>query len=263
MNQSRIFILVSLLSVWIGYAQTDIPFEKDQKEIKSTSNNQVKVNLATLIWGTGSLNYERKVSDRWTVGLTANYRPKSTAPFKSTLQNIFGDKNKDFSDNAFDIDQLEYGNWSLSPEVKVYLGKSGAFKGFYIAGFAKYESIDIDYQYPFDFNLNGYELHSVLPLKGDLRAWTGGIYVGYQWKLGGHFYLDWQIIGGNFGGGTLEVIANQALTNDEQEQVRSFSEEIKDQLSDVKYEVNDKGAKIWGSIPWAGLRTGLSIGYVF
>lgn len=265
MKLSKTIILASLLFGGMSYAQTEIPIELEEakKEIKITPNNQIKVNLATLIWGTGSFNYERKVSDRWTLGFTANYRPKSTPPFKSTLQDIFGDKNKDFTDNSFDVDQLEYGNWSLSPEVKVYLGKSGAFKGFYIAGFAKYENIDIDYQYPLDITLNDQAFHTNLPLNGDLKTWSGGVYIGYQWNLGGSFYLDWQIIGGNFGGGNLEVYAYEALTSDEQEQIRSFAEDIQDQLGNLKYEINDDGAKIWGSIPWAGLRTGLSLGFVF
>lgn len=263
MKISRFFFLTLFLFSWMSYAQNENIFEQEIEPSEINLNNQVKVNLATLIWGTGSLNYERRVSNRWTVGLTANYKPKGKAPFKSTLQGIFGEKNKTYIDNAFDIDLLEYGNISFSPEVKIYLGKSGAFKGFYIAGFVKYEDIDIDYEYPFIIESQGHSFESVLPLKGDLTTWTGGIYIGYQWQLGKNWYLDWQIIGGNFGGGSLEVSANQALSQYEQEQILSFAEDIQDQLSDVNYEVNSQGARIWGNIPWVGLRTGLSIGFVF
>lgn len=263
MKVSRLLFLALFLFSWMCYAQKEPIIEKQRKLSDQSLNNQIKVNLATLIWGTGSLNYERKISNRWTVGFTANYRPKGTAPFKSTLQDIFGEKNKTYLDNSFDIDQLEYGNVSFSPEVKLYLGKSGAFKGFYIAGFVKYEDIDIDYEYPLIIESQGHSFQSVVPLKGDLTAWTGGVYIGYQWQLGEKWYLDWQIIGGNFGGGSLEVLARQALNQYEQDQLLSFAEEIQDQLSDVNYEVNNQGAKIWGNIPWAGLRIGLSIGYAF
>lgn len=263
MKRSSFFILACLFFSWMGYAQNDVLAKKKAKTPIITLNNQVKVNLATLLWGTGSVNYERKISNRWTVGLTANYRPKSTAPFKSYLQDIFGDEGKDYMDNAFDIDQLEYGNWSISPEVKIYLGESGAFKGFYIAGFVKYEDIAIDYDYTLVYSTQGQTIQSVLPLDGDLKAWTGGIYFGYQWQLGKKLYLDWQIIGGNFGGGSLDVSVYQALSQYEQDQIISFAKEIQDQLSDVEYEVNSQGARIWGNIPWAGLRTGLSIGFVF
>lgn len=263
MKVSGLLFLVLFLFSWMSYTQNDPIIEKEINHSEQSLKNQIKVNLASLIWRTGSLNYERKVSNRWTVGLTANYRPKGTAPFKSTLQNIFGEKNKTYLDNSFDIDQLEYGNVSVSPEIKLYLGKSGAFKGFYIAGFVKYEDIDIDYNYPFIIESQGHSFQTVLPLKGSLTAWTGGIYIGHQWQLGNKWHLDWQIIGGNFGGGSLSVSAQHALTQSEQDQLLSFAEKIQDQLSDLNYEVNNQGAKIWGNIPWAGLRTGLSIGYSF
>ena len=227
------------------------------------ANNQIKFNFVPLLWKTGSLNYERKLSKRWTLGLTANYRPKSDAPFKSYFQKMFGEDGKGYLDNAFDIDKLEYGNWWLSPEVKVYLGKSGAFKGFYIAGFFKYENIDIDYDYYLNWEENGLNFNTSLPLEGDLRSWTGGIYVGIQWKIADNWHLDWQIIGGNYGGGKLEVSVHQELTPEQQNEIRDFAQDIHEELNDVKYEVNNHGAKIWGNIPWAGFRTGLSIGYSF
>lgn len=263
MKTSNIFFLILILFNWMANAQDGTILEEEIEFQDISPNNQIKVNLATLFWGTGSLNYERKISYRWTVGLTANYRPKGTAPFKSTLQNIFGEKNKTYLDNVFDIDQLSYGNISLSPEVKVYLGKAGAFKGFYIAGFVKYEDIGIDYDYPFVYETQGHSFETILPLKGDLTAWTGGIYIGHQWQLGENWYIDWQIIGGNFGGGSLKISAFRTLSQYEQEKIKSFAEEIQDQFSDVNYEVNNQGARIWGNIPWAGLRTGLSIGYAF
>ena len=269
MKKVSVLILTCIMLGWNCHAQDNIIIQDDSilkendNNLKTTSNNQIKVNLATLIWSTGSINYERKISNRWTIGLTANYKPKGATPFKSTLQDVFGDKHKTYQDYAFDVDQLEYGNWSISPEIKIYLGKSGAFKGLYFAAFAKYENIDIDYDLPLSFNVNGHNIETILPLTGSLKPWSGGIYIGHQWQLGKKWYLDWQIIGGNFGGGTLEISANQSLNQEEQDRILSFAEQIQDELSDVNYEVNNQGARIWGDIPWFGLRTGISIGFVF
>lgn len=269
MNKTSYLILLCFLFSCYNYAQeadfthyeTDFNVEEEKTEV--SLNNQIKVNLATLLWSTGSINYERQVSNRWTIGLTANYRPKSSPPFKSTFQELFGDKSKSYQDYAFDADYLEYGNWSISPEVKVYLGKWGAFRGFYIAAFIKYENIDIDYDLPLNFNANGSNITTYLPLKGGLKPWSGGIYIGHQWEISCNWYIDLQIIGGNFGGGNLDVYANQILSQDEQDRITSFAEDIQNEFKDVDFDVNNQGAKIWGNVPWAGLRTGLSIGFLF
>ncbi|HLS11898.1 MAG TPA: DUF3575 domain-containing protein [Flavobacteriaceae bacterium] len=269
MNKTSYLILLCFLFSCYNYAQeadfthyeTDFNVEEEKTEV--SLNNQIKVNLATLLWGTGSINYERRLSKQWTIGLTANYRPKSSPPFKSTIQDVFGDKTKSYEDYAFDVDQLEYGNWSISPELKVYLGKAGAFKGFYIAAFAKYENIDMDYDLPLSFDINERNIETTLPLTGSIKPWSGGIYIGYQWQLGNSWFLDLQLIGGNFGAGTLEVASNQSLTQDEQDRILSFADQVQDELSDVNYEVDSNGARIWGDIPWFGLRTGISIGFVF
>lgn len=270
MKRSKNLIFLCLLFSWSSYAQdiilnqlNKIESKDDYENPERTLNNQIKINLATLFWQTGSLNYERQISNRWTLGITANYRPNGSAPFKSQIQKIFGESNETYLDNKFDVNQLDYGNWSLSPEVKFYLGKSGAFKGFYIAGFVKYENIDLDYDLPLEFDIQGYNIQSILPLSGSITPWSGGIYFGNQWQLGKNWYIDWQIIGGNFGGGNMEVSAHQNLSDEHQEKIRSFAEEIQDQLSNLEYEVNSKGARIWGNIPWAGLRMGLSIGFAF
>lgn len=269
MKKSSILLIACLLLSWSSKAQdsnaiqqSSVVTELDKKK-EVFPSNQVKVNLATILWNTGSINYEKRISNRWTVGLTANYRPKGKPPFKSTLQKLFGDKNKSYLDNAFDIHQLEYSNWSISPEFKFYFNKANAFKGFYIAAFAKYEHIDMQYDLPLSFDASGYTIQTKLPLEGSVQPWSGGIYIGHQWQLAKNWYLDWQIIGGNFGVGKLEMYANQSLTDKEQEKIKAFAEEIQEELSDLNYEVNNQGAKIWGNIPWAGLRTGLSIGFVF
>ena len=157
----------------------------------------------------------------------------------SYLQDLFGDKNKNYLDNAFDIDKLSYGNWSLSPEFKFYPGKSGAFKGFYIASFFKYENVNIQYDYYLNWDYNGLNFNTDLPLDGNLNSFTGGIYIGIQWKLSTNWYLDWQIIGGNYGSGKLEISAKQNLTQEQQKEIREFAQDLQEEMNQIKYDVND------------------------
>lgn len=256
-----ITILCVLLFITPNFSQ-DRNNEKGIK-VNNNPNNQLKINFLPLIWNTYSLNYERKLAKRFTFGITGNYKPQGKPPLKNYIQKMFGELDQNYLNNEFDIDRLEYSTWSISPEFKYYLGKSGAFKGFYIAGFAKYESLNIIYDYALEIETSDRHYLVDIPLKGDLLAFTGGLYLGVQFKLNENCYIDWQIIGGNFGSGKLDVSVFQNLTTEEQEKIKEFALNIQEELSDINYDINEKGAKIWGAIPWVGLRTGLSLGYTF
>ncbi|MGG5577407.1 hypothetical protein ACPDHL_08705 [Myroides sp. C15-4] len=228
--------------------------------LREAKKNMFKTNLVPLLWGTGSLSYERKAIGRLVVGATVNYRPESEVPFKKTLQKIV--ENEDKEEATFNVDQLKYSNFSLAPEIKIYLGKKGAFNGFYVAAFVKTEKTKLDYSYQFDELLLVGEDPN-FPIKGEVKALSGGLYFGVQWSLGKNLYLDWQIIGGNYGSGTINLTAHRHLTEDEQMELQEFAQDLKDSFKNLDYEINDNGIKVKGKIPWAGLRTGLSIGYRF
>ncbi|MGG5507459.1 MULTISPECIES: hypothetical protein [unclassified Myroides] len=243
------------------YAQDSLPLSTDS--VRLTKNNMIKANLVPLTWGMGSLSYERKVIGRLTIGVTANYRPENQAPFKNTLQKIIGNENGDQEDGGtFDINHLKYANLSLAPELKLYLGKKGVFHGFYIAAFAKTEKTTLNYEYQFpELLLLGEDPN--LPLKGDIKALSAGLYFGIQWHLGSHIYLDWQIIGGNFGSATVDLAAQRNISKEEQAELLHFAEDLKESFDKIDYEISDNGIKLKGKMPWVGLRTGLSISYRF
>lgn len=237
-------------------SEPELLLQENKTEV--TKNNLVKFNVVPLGWGTGSLSYERKIAKRFSVGATVNYRPNSHAPFKNELEDLINDGD----DSSFDINKLKYSNFSIAPEVKFYLGKKGAFHGFYLAAFAKWENTKIDYTYRFE-ELSIINQDPELPLSGTIKGFTGGLYFGAEWHLGKNIYLDWQIIGGNFGSANIDVTAHKALTLEEQNELRDFAEDLKDSFSDIDYEINGQGVKLKGKMPWAGLRTGISIGYRF
>lgn len=253
----KYLFLIGLFLLGLNYSLAQEEAEKFEPK------SAVKFNFVPLVWDTYSLQYEHKIGKHFSLALTGNLRPEKKVPFSSTIQKAFGDEDLDYTDNAFDVDKLKYSTWALSPEVKWYPSKKGALRGFYLAAFAKYEVVDVNYEYYLEWTEAGVSFNEDLPLNGDIKALSGGVYIGVQWKLAKHIYLDWQIIGGNFGSGTATISAKYDLTPEQQEVLRDFAADLKDEVSELDYEVNNKGAKIWGDIPWAGLRTGLSIAYVF
>ncbi len=255
------FILFALFYSAIVYTQDFTSTQNDSHIINPSIENLVKFNPVPLVWGTGSLSYERKITDQSTIGATLNYRPQAKAPFKSTLQKIFENdtSNKNLT---FDVDKLKYSNFSFAPEIKFYFGKKGAFNGFYVAAFAKIENTKVDYAYRFN-ELLLLNKDPDLPLKGNINAFSGGIYCGIQWNIGKDFYLDWQIIGANYGLANININANRNLSIEEQTALQYFAKDLKNNFKNIDYEINNEGIKIKGNIPWAGLRTGISIAYRF
>ncbi|WP_430612919.1 DUF3575 domain-containing protein [Flavobacterium sp. JP2137] len=256
-------LLFLVLVVSYSYGQQH---QSQTKFSDSDYGNTLKFHPTPLLWRTASVSYERHLWERMAVGATLNYRPQSKAPFQSLLKKFFENDEEDLYDerNLFDIKDLKYKTWAFAPEVKVYLGEQGSFKGFYIAAFAKWETVKINYDYPLDFvELQQLGLDRILPITGDIKAFSGGIYVGVQWALSERFYLDWQIIGGNFGRANLKIHAEQNLSADEQKQLTDFAKDLKESIDDIDYDIQSSGLKIWGKLPWAGLRSGISVGYRF
>lgn len=253
----HIIIVFALLSSYCVRAQRSVEAIDD----RVLETNMVKWNPVSLAWGMGALSYDRVIAEHWTVGVTLNYRPKQKAAFKSGLQSVFERENKN-TWATFDAEQLEYSNLSLVPEVRFYVGEQGVFKGFYIAAFAKIEKTKVEYTYRFDeLFLLGRDPE--LPLKGDVNAFSGGVYVGVQWHLGHNVYLDWQIAGGNYGLAKLDLVAERDLSKEEQVQLEHFTKDIVSNFDTLEYKVDDDGARLNGRIPWMGLRMGVSLGYRF
>jgi hypothetical protein len=77
--------------------------------------------------------------------------------------------------------------------------------------------------------------------------------------------LDWWIAGGHYGSGKgdFNFESDRILTPDEQAQLKKDIEDL--DIPYIKYtvETNSNGAKAKVDGPWAGLRSGLSLGYRF
>lgn len=251
-----------LLCAFASYAQQEVPMvNNDSVKVNREKENLLSVNPISFVWGTASVTYERRVAEKWALGLTFNYRPENKAPFKNTLQKIFENEDAD-GKTGFDIEQLKYSGVSFAPEVKFYLGQQAMFKGVYIAAFAKFEAIKMSYMYRFE-ELILIQRESEFPLEGKSNAFSGGVYIGVKWNLGKDFYLDWQIIGGNYGSANIDVSASRTLSSEEQRALYVFAEDLKENFKNIDYNINSEGIEIKGRIPWFGLRTGVSVAYRF
>ena len=127
-----------------------LPMFAQEKPAVATEKNVLKVNTLALIIGTGSIFYDRKISDMTSAQLGVAY-----LSYK-------------FSDTRFS-------GLILTPEYRIYPGK-GAIDGFYIAPYLRYQNYTLK--------------NTTTEDKGTLSSIGGGVVLGRQWILGKGFTMD-------------------------------------------------------------------------
>jgi hypothetical protein len=152
-------------------------------------------------------------------------------------------------------------NIAITPEVRFYLGK-GNGRGFYIAPFYRYARYKTN-TLPFDYE--GAGTSGTINLSGTLTSNTGGLMFGSQWLIGRRVVLDWWIFGPQYGSGKgyFEGTSSQPLTQQEQDDLRQTLNDIDIPLTDKAVNVTANGASMKLSGPWAGIRSGISLGVRF
>lgn len=220
--------------------------------------NLVKWNFAAIALKNYSFQYERAIAKKISVAVGLRFAPKSGVPFPSKVEELIDDE-----DTWNSIKDFKTGNFAITPEVRFYMGQ-GVFRGFYIAPFVRYSKFSAEVPYTFDVEVAGTTRTETMPLSGDVTALTGGLLFGAQWKLSKLVYLDWWILGPNYGTSSGDISGKKNLSSDEQDALRTSLEDLEDlPLVKTKSTVNGEGAKVDFDGPWAGLRAGLSIGFRF
>jgi len=228
-------------------------------KVKDGGKNLVKVNLTAIPLKNYSFQYERAIGKKISAGLGFRYMPKSGLPFKSSMESLIDDP-----DTWKHIDNFKTGNTAITPEIRFYMGKS-VFRGFYIAPFARFATYSAElssFEYEYNHPVEGDKTETI-PLSGNLKTITGGLLFGAQWKLSKLVYLDWWILGPQYGTSKGDITGKKALSAEEQEGLRKELEDLEIPLVDTKTTVDANGAKVNFSGPWAGLRAGISLGFRF
>lgn len=169
----------------------------------------------------------------------------------------------DDTDTKEIVENFKLSNYTLTPEIRFYLGKKGYGRGFYIAPFYRNASYDGN---NFKFTFEGENMQDkIMTLSGSVNSNTFGIMIGAQWSLSKHILLDWFILGPHAGkgNGALEGVSSTNLSNMEQNEIRDILEDIDIPLVDKTVLVDEHGAKINFDGFWGGLRAGVSLGFKF
>jgi len=227
--------------------------EKDNKEPASLKN-MVKLNLPALALKNISIQYERAVARKVTVAGTFRYMPTGSIPLKSVFVDLADDP-----DTERQLNNLKVGNIAFMPEVRYYFSKKGAFRGFYLGLFANIARYNADLVFEYD----DASVTKTIPMSGNVTSITGGLMIGAQFKLGGRVYLDWWILGPNYGSSNGSLNGKKSMSPSEQQSLRDELNDLDIPLTKFTYTVDANGANMDIKGPWAGIRAGINIVFRF
>lgn len=251
-------LIVLVLLVLNSSAQTNPANTPNVAKEFDTLNgkNIFKVNLTALFLNQYNFQYERVISKR--ISLVVGYRtmPKGPVPFKQKLI----DNSTDPAGAKAAFDALSISNTAITPELRLYTGKKGYGKGFYLAPFYRMATFKAS-GFNIDFT-NAAGNPSSMQLSGELKGNTYGMMMGAQWSLGKHVSLDWHILGAHYGNsnGTLYGKSSVSLNSVEQTEILNAMKDIDIPLTEESYMVNANGASMNMKGPWGGIRAAISLG---
>ena len=245
--------LLLMLAVTIS-CSTLLAQKEKEDDAPAESKNMVKLNLPALALKNISIQYERAVARKVTIAGTFRYMPKGSIPLKSTFITLADDP-----DTERQLNNLSVGNIAFMPEVRYYFSRKGAFRGFYLGLFANLARYNADMLFEFD----DAGVTKTIPMNGNVTCITGGLMIGSQFKLGGKVYLDWWILGPNYGSSNGTISGKKTMGNTEQQALRDELSSVDIPLTKFTYKVDGNGSSMDIKGPWAGIRAGINIGFRF
>ena len=237
----KLILLAGVLFSYALYSQT------------SEKMNILKTNITAYSFKNLNVSYERAIAKWFSINVSYSKMPDGKLPFQSLLP----------IDARNDFENLEVGNSAFTLETRFYLGE-GYGKGFYIAPYyrnTQFKASNLTY----DLELNtGIE---PVNISGKATGNSAGLMIGAQWFLGrnNNWVIDWWIVGAHYGKGKGDFngVTARMLNTLEQQELKEQLEDLDIPLVNYTVTVNANGAAMKLDGPWAGLRSGLSLGYRF
>ena len=243
--------VLCFLMLFVTQQITAQEIKKDS--IQRINKNIVKINLIGF-----SINgqYERIISKRFSIALSYKILPSGKFLFRGLIPTTDPQARESLND-------LTVSNSAITPEIRLYVGKKGYGQGFYLAPFFRSASFG-GKGVGIDFTLDNGQ-SSTFNMEGNIRSNTFGLLIGAQWKLGKRIWLDWQIIGPHYGSanGTITGTSNLSLSPTEQTNLQNALKDISIPFINQNVSVSPNKAIVNLNGPWAGIRTGLSLGISF
>ncbi len=255
MKKLLFFISALLMS---EISAQDVVGNTTQNSVPEDKMNIIKTNVTAFAFRNINLSYERSINRWFAINVGFGTVLEGSVPFMNAF--LSKEDEKDFQNI-----RVKASNFTIEP--RFYIGE-GYGKGFYFAPYYRYSKVSSNtFDFMYDYNALGTTYEIPLKGKGDANGNSGGLMVGAQFFLNKqhNLVLDFWIAGAHYGSGTgdFTLRSDVLLTPEMQAQLKKEIENL--DIPFVKYtvETNSNGANINVNGPWAGLRSGFSLGYRF
>lgn len=227
--------------------------------------NVVKMNVTSLLFKNYNFVLERSLTPKISASVGYRAMPSTKMSGMPALKKGYKLAGEDKNTLEEDWSDITASNKAVTAEARFYSGRKPGPRGFYAGLYGRYTKFDIGYDYVYETTSKNY----LIPVKTTTQGIGGGLYIGVQWLIGKRVALDWQILGGHWG----KLTGNGTGTADLSSLSTQDKENIKD---DIEYDiisagekniitanVTNTGVKVKVDGPFAGLRSGISIGISF
>lgn len=239
---------------------------------QSEYKNSIKFNVLGPITRVYSGQYERQITNKWSINNTLFYRQKSLLPLGVQIDSLAKQRGLGLTGIKFQylfMSEARVGIIGYSPEIRYYFGEKK--NRVFLSLFSQFEKIDMTVPALLPVQARGQFFEIKTPITFTFNTLSGGLMIGKQWKwerLG----LDFVIFGPHFGfankfygEGNNDLISK--LTESEKQ---AFKDKIIDRfgLSDKYFslEITESKAEIKNikNVPYFGIRGfGLNLYYTF
>jgi len=224
------------------------------------SMNFIKLSLTSLPLLNFSLQYERVFSKSISGAVSFSFMPERNIPYVEQIIEM-----ADFEEpEAEDVlRNMLVSSYTATPEIRFYLGKKGYGTGFYLSLFYRYGHYEVsNAEIPYT---NDNDEDITINTAGTLTSHSGGFLMGYQWAIGKHMCIDWQMFGPHYGvsSGDFLGLPTEPLNAADQENIEEEFMNIDSPLFDQTVDASADEVKMMIDGPWAGVRFSLSFGVKF
>lgn len=220
--------------------------------------NIIKTNITGYAFRNINLSYERSINRWFAINVGFGTVAEGKVPFMNAF--LSEEDEKDFENL-----RIKATNFTIEP--RFYIGE-GYGKGFYFAPYYRYSKVSSN-TFGFTYDYTALNTTFPIPLKGngDASGNSGGLMVGAQFFLNKEhsFVLDFWIAGAHYGSGKgdFSLTSDIVLTPEMQDQLKREIENLDIPFVEYTVETNANGARVKVDGPWAGFRSGFSLGYRF
>jgi hypothetical protein len=222
--------------------------------------NFIKLSLTSLPLLNFSLQYERVLSKSISGAVSFSLMPERNIPYVEQIIEMAEFEEPEAEDVLRNILVSSY---TVTPEIRFYLGKKGYGTGFYLSLFYRYGHYEVsNAEIPYT---NDNDEDITINTAGTLTSHSGGFLMGYQWAIGKHMCIDWQMFGPHYGvsSGDFLGLPSSPLSSQDQADIEEDALTIESSLFDQTVDASADEVKIIIDGPWAGVRFSLSFGVKF